>query len=791
MEGPTRPRRADRRVLGAAGGRCTVETSQGTLSLSAGPGVDTGIFVAGTGTEMAFAGARTLAATGRITGAGTTRMTAAVTMPQGATLDPSGPLALDSGANLQLNGAAPATTIPTLSLSGGVFGGARNRTIGALTVGTGTLIGGHIATVTGSFAKNAAGQLRIEDNTVLAPQVDATFSAGSFCLLSGAVLRLDHTLTIAPGAANFDCNSGGSQIQILTGGSLQRSSAGTTTISTSTVNAGTVAPGTGQTLDFGGGLTLQPGGTLGGTGTAGGAISNEGGAVSPTTGTLTLSGTLTQSSGQTAVQPGETLAIGGAHSQSGGTTTIDGALTATSHAISGGTLTANGTVGGPVTLTAAGVLDGNGQVNGNVANQSGTVRPGNSPGRLTVNGTYAQHANGTLQVDVAGLTAATEFDQLVVTGAATLGGTLAIVSANGFDPAVTDTFPIVTSAARTGTFATLTGADISQVKHYVAQYPTATPFGVRLAVIGPDAPVPGTPQVVGTVQVGQTVTCNPGSWDNNPTFAFEWLRDGTAIGGATGQTYVLAAADATHQIACRVTGTNAGGSATATSAPRNVPAVAPQNTARPAISGTPATGQTLTCDPGTWTGAPAPTVTFEWLRDGVPIPGATGRTYDLTAADAGHQITCRVTGSNQGGAATATSAAVTPPPPPLPASPTPTPTPTPKPTPPLQNATPQQVATAFGLPPARQCISRRNFQIRLKEPKGIKIKKAKVKVNGRSVAVSKIHARWRSQVDLRGLPTGRFVVAIEIQTMDGRTLKGRRAYLTCTPKRRGSNRGGV
>ena len=419
-----------------------------------------------------------------------------------------------------------------------------------------------------------------------------------------------------------------------------------------------------------------------------------------------------------------------------------------------------------MTLTATGVLAGNGQINGNVTNTSGSVRPGNSPGHLTVAGNFLQSTGGTLQIEVDGTAA---FDQLEVTGVATFAGTLAIV--NGFTPAAGDTFQIVTSASRNGTFATVTGAG-----PYAVDYPGGPSFGARLSVGGVPGPVAGTPQVTGTMQVGQTVTCNPGTWANNPTFTFEWLRNGQPV--ATGTTYVLTGADATHQIACRVTGTNAGGSATATSAPRNVPAVLPQNTAPPAISGT----QTLTCNPGTWTGSPAPTLTIEWLRDGTVI--ATGATYALTAADAGHVITCRVTATNQGGSATATSDPVNPPAPVPTAIPTPVATPKPIATPtppPLQNATPTQVATAFGLPPATRCVSRRNFPIRLKQPGGIVIKSAKVWVHGRKVGVRKSAGRWRSQVDLRGFPKGRFVVKIEVKTTDGRTLRGDRAYRTCTP----------
>ncbi|RWR08132.1 SGNH/GDSL hydrolase family protein [Paenirhodobacter populi] len=85
---------------------------------------------------------------------------------------------------------------------------------------------------------------------------------------------------------------------------------------------------------------------------------------------------------------------------------------------------------------------------------------------------------------------------------------------------------------------------------------------------------------------------------------------------------------------------------------------APVNTTPPAISGTPAVGQTLTATEGTWSGAPV--IALQWLRDGVAIAGASGLSYPLTAADAGANISVRASATNAGGAATATSAAVGP-----------------------------------------------------------------------------------------------------------------------------------
>ena len=74
------------------------------------------------------------------------------------------------------------------------------------------------------------------------------------------------------------------------------------------------------------------------------------------------------------------------------------------------------------------------------------------------------------------------------------------------------------------------------------------------------------PLVTGTGAVGDTLSCSTGTWTNSPTsYAYQWLRDGVAIVGATASTYLLAAADSTHAISCTVTATAAGGSGSATS----------------------------------------------------------------------------------------------------------------------------------------------------------------------------------------------------------------------------------
>ena len=84
--------------------------------------------------------------------------------------------------------------------------------------------------------------------------------------------------------------------------------------------------------------------------------------------------------------------------------------------------------------------------------------------------------------------------------------------------------------------------------------------------------------------------------------------------------------------------------------------VPPSNTSPPTMSGTPQSGQTLTADPGTWTGDTPMTFAYQWSG------GKTGKTDTLTDADVGTTIFVTVTASNDATPPTvsATSASVGP-----------------------------------------------------------------------------------------------------------------------------------
>jgi hypothetical protein len=85
-------------------------------------------------------------------------------------------------------------------------------------------------------------------------------------------------------------------------------------------------------------------------------------------------------------------------------------------------------------------------------------------------------------------------------------------------------------------------------------------------------------------------------------------------------------------------------------------AIAPTATAPPSVGGTPLTGETLTCQPGTFGGDGPQATETVWLRDGQQA--ATGSQYAIPGADAGHALACRTTATNAYGSASSDSATV-------------------------------------------------------------------------------------------------------------------------------------
>jgi hypothetical protein len=281
-----------------------------------------------------------------------------------------------------------------------------------LELDSGVLTGAGALTITLSFTWNG-GTMSGTGSTNLAAGSVFTISGAADKVLDGWTLNLSGTTTWSDSgnlvlADNAVINNGsGALFVIVNDQSIQGSG--------SFHNAGTLIKTTGTaTTTFATGI----------------AFSNNGGTVSVQSGTLSFAGDYTQNSGATILAAEATLAAGGT------VNILDG------------------------------MLSGSGTIVGNVVN-SGQLNP---VGILTIHGNYTQTARGTLNIEIGGTTAGIDFDQLVVTGLATLDGTLNISLTNGFRPNLGDRFQILNFGSRTGDFAGENGLGLGDGLRLDPQY---------------------------------------------------------------------------------------------------------------------------------------------------------------------------------------------------------------------------------------------------------------------------------------------------------------------------------
>ncbi len=177
--------------------------------------------------------------------------------------------------------------------------------------------------------------------------------------------------------------------------------------------------------------------------------------------------------------------------------------------------------------------------------------------------------------------------------------------------------------------------------------------------------VRSAPTVDGTPALGATLTCGQGMWtDNARAFAWAWFRSTAPdVTVATGQIYVVTAADAGAKVYCEVKATSRRGSAYSLAPvlvpPAPEPFVSPRLVALTGLEPgrAAAVGATATCAVPVFT-APQVTVTYAWFASASPsdIAGATPLplaapaslvvTPEVAAAAAGRYLVCQVIATN-------------------------------------------------------------------------------------------------------------------------------------------------
>lgn len=157
------------------------------------------------------------------------------------------------------------------------------------------------------------------------------------------------------------------------------------------------------------------------------------------------------------------------------------------------------------------------------------------------------------------------------------------------------------------------------------------------------------PLITGLNTLGATLSGSNGTWSGNPdtfTYTYQWKRNGVNISGATNNTYVTTILDSEADITFEVTANNGiSPNGVATSLTVTMADYTPVNTLAPVISGLLELGEILTSTNGTWTNSPN-IFTYQWLRNGIEILGATSSTYALTLGDQETNITLVVSASN-------------------------------------------------------------------------------------------------------------------------------------------------
>lgn len=305
--------------------------------------------------------------------------------------------------------------------------------------------------------------------------------------------------TINAAALNFNgmpslLNWSGGTLNINSSVSFDSAAAGSTT---------GAAFGSALTLGFGQTLRITGSETLGGTGSFGLTV-NSGGKHTVTNDiNLTHTGTLTLNAGGSATA-GVQLLTGNS-----GTVDLSG----------GGTMTV-GIVGeavpadGSVLIGTGGTVAGTGTIVGAVVNDGGTVQPGftaglsqtTGPGLLHITGPYAQAAGGMLKIEIGGTARGTQYDALLASGQASLGGTLQVSLINSFSPALNDSFDILDASSISGPFTTLFLPSLgASFTWNTSQLYTA---GVLRVVASPG--LPGDFNHNGTVEAGDYVVWREG-----------------------------------------------------------------------------------------------------------------------------------------------------------------------------------------------------------------------------------------------------------------------------------------
>lgn len=154
------------------------------------------------------------------------------------------------------------------------------------------------------------------------------------------------------------------------------------------------------------------------------------------------------------------------------------------------------------------------------------------------------------------------------------------------------------------------------------------------------------PTISGNVKVGSTVKVSTGKWTAGSKLTYQWLRDGKAIGKATGTSYKVTTADAGRKLTVRVTGSATGyKTLVKTSGSKTAPLLS-LSSSTPKVTGSVKAGKTVKANVGKWTSGTS--FNYQWYKNGKAIKNATKSSYKIAKSDVNSKISVKVTGKKSG-----------------------------------------------------------------------------------------------------------------------------------------------
>ncbi len=241
--------------------------------------------------------------------------------------------------------------------------------------------------------------------------------------------------------------------------------------------------------------------------------------------------------------------------------------------------------------------------------------------------------------------------------------TIAVGASTAFSAAATGTAPLTYQWLKNG--AAISGATGASYSISSAQTTHAGTYSVQvtnsfgnvastgaLLTVG-NLPVITTQPIAKTIAVGGSAAFSIAATSTAP-LTYQWLKNGTAISGATDASYSISSAQTTHAGTYSVQVTNSFGNVTSSGAllaVGNPPVITTQSIAKTiAVGGSAAFSVTAT--------GSAP-LTYQWLKNGAAISGATDASYSISNAQTTHAGTYSVLVTNSFGNVTSTGALLT------------------------------------------------------------------------------------------------------------------------------------